>query len=167
MGAGDVSKVSAMELWELVAREEIRDTIIRYAHYADSGRADDFVGLFTEDARFEIKDRVVHQGRDEIRGMLEGAKSGVVERAKSLLIRHHNTNLLIDFESPDRARTRLYFLAVMEDGADHWGRYRDVLVAQPDGRWRFQERVVRLDGHVPQGWGGLEQDHFGPLTDAG
>ncbi len=151
-----------MELWELVAREEIRDTIIRYAHYADSGRADDFVGLFTDDAVLEIKGRVVYRGRDEIRGMLEGAKAGVVERAKSRLIRHHNTNVLIDFDGPARARTRLYFLAVMEDGADHWGRYRDVLVAQPDGRWRFQERVVRMDGHAPEAWGGLAQDDFGP-----
>jgi uncharacterized protein (TIGR02246 family) len=151
-----------MELWELVAREEIRDTIIRYAHSADSGRADDFVELFTEDAVLEIKGRVVYRGRDEIRGMLEGAKAGVVNRAKSQLIRHHNTNLLIDFDDPTRARTRLYFLAVMEDGADHWGRYRDVLVAQPDGRWRFQERVVRMDGHAPASWGGLAQEDFRP-----
>ena len=56
------------------------------------------------------------------------------------------------------------FLAVMEDGADHWGRYRDVLVPQPDGRWRFQERVVRLDGHAPESWGGLAQEDFRPPT---
>jgi hypothetical protein len=156
-----------MELWELVAREEIRDTIIRYAHYADSGRAEDLAGLFTEDGILEIKDRAVHRGRAEIRGMLEGAKTGVTERARSPLIRHHNTNVLIEFDGPERARTRLYFLAVMADGADHWGRYRDVLVSQPDGRWRFLERVVRLDGHAPDSWGGPEQDHFGPDARAG
>jgi uncharacterized protein (TIGR02246 family) len=154
-----------MELWELVAREEIRDTIIRYAHYADSGRADDFAGLFTEDAVLEIRGGAVHRGRDEIRGMLEGAKTSVVERARSRLIRHHNTNVLIDFDGPARARTRLYFLAVMEDGPDHWGRYRDVLVAQPDGRWRFEERVVRMDGHAPDGWRSAAQGDFGPRTD--
>jgi hypothetical protein len=151
-----------MELWELVAREEIRDTVARYAHYADSGRVDDFIGLFTEDAVLEIKGRTVFRGREGIRGMIEGAKTGVAERAASRLIRHNNTNVLIELDGPTRARTRMYFVAYMANGPDHWGRYRDVLVPEADGRWRFQERVVSLDGHAPDAWGGLEQDRLGP-----
>jgi len=36
----------AMEVWELAAREQIRDTIARYAHCVDGGRFDDLVELF-------------------------------------------------------------------------------------------------------------------------
>ena len=39
-----------METWELEAREQIRDTITRYAHHVDGGRFDELVELFVPDA---------------------------------------------------------------------------------------------------------------------
>jgi hypothetical protein len=39
-----------MEHWELTAREGIRETVGRYAHLVDSGRIDELVALFAEDA---------------------------------------------------------------------------------------------------------------------
>jgi hypothetical protein len=43
-----------MEIWELEAREQIRDTIARYAHCVDGGRFDDLVALFTPDGVLEV-----------------------------------------------------------------------------------------------------------------
>ena len=42
-----------MELWELAAREAIRETVARYAHLVDRGRIDELVELFAEDGTLE------------------------------------------------------------------------------------------------------------------
>ena len=42
-----------MELWELAAREAIRETVARYAHLVDRGRIDELVDLFVEDGVLE------------------------------------------------------------------------------------------------------------------
>ena len=44
-----------MELWELTAREAIRETVASYAHLVDSGRFDDVVDLFTADGVLEVQ----------------------------------------------------------------------------------------------------------------
>ena len=44
-----------MELWELIAREAIRETVASYAHLVDSGRFDDVVELFTADGVLEVQ----------------------------------------------------------------------------------------------------------------
>ncbi len=38
-----------------------------------------------------------------------------------------------------------------ERGLDHWGRYVDRYLREPD-RWRFARRKVTIDGSVPGGW---------------
>ena len=43
-----------MELWELAAREGIRDTVARYNHAGDAGRFDAMVECFTPDGRLAI-----------------------------------------------------------------------------------------------------------------
>jgi len=43
-----------MEVWELEAREQIRDTIARYAHCVDGGCFDDLVALFIPDGVLEV-----------------------------------------------------------------------------------------------------------------
>jgi SnoaL-like protein len=53
-----------MEIWELEAREQIRDTVARYAHCVDDGRFDDLVALFTPDGVLEVEGEPAHRGRD-------------------------------------------------------------------------------------------------------
>ena len=140
-----------MELWELAAREAIRDTVAAYAHYADSGRFDEFAQLFSVDGVLEVHGQEPVTGRDAIRAYLGGVGTDLARDTTVPLIRHHVSNLRIDVVSPDEAHGACYFLAVTEHGVDHWGRYRDRYVPYGD-RWLFAHRFVRTDGTTPGGW---------------
>jgi len=67
------------------------------------------------------------------------------------VLRHFTTNLHFRSVSPERVETTAYFCAVTAVGADHWGRYFDVLVPR-DGRWLFASRVAKVEGWAPGGW---------------
>jgi hypothetical protein len=137
-----------MELWELVARELIRETIARYAHLVDRGRIDELIGLFAEDGILEAGDRPPAHGREAIRAFFLGTKGRLAAAAARPLIRHHVSNVLVEVADRETATAASYFLAVTERGPDHWGRYQDRLV-QRDGRWLFRHRRARADGYAP------------------
>ena len=140
-----------MEPWELGARENIRETIARYAHAADTGRFDELASLFAPEGVLEVANEPPLVGRDAIREYLEGVGVALAGATTVPLIRHHTSSVSIDVVGPDEARARCYFLAITEHGVDHWGRYRDRYV--PDGdRWLFAHRFVRTDGTTPGGW---------------
>jgi hypothetical protein len=61
-------------------------------------------------------------------------------------VRHHVTPVSVEFTAPTEARATSYFLTMGRTGPDHWGLYRDELVAV-DGRWLFARRVVTVEGH--------------------
>jgi ketosteroid isomerase-like protein len=140
-----------VELWELVAREGIRETIARYAQYADSGRFDELVALFAPDGVLEVGNEPPLAGRDAIREYLGGVGAQLKTATTVPLIRHHTASVTIDVEGPDEARARCYFLAITEHGVDHWGRYRDDFVRDGE-EWLFAHRRVRTDGRTPGGW---------------
>ena len=137
-----------MDVWELVAREEIRELVARYAHCADSGRFEELVALFAEDGLLQIDDREPLRGRDAILAFLASTRSGVRESSAVRSIRHHVSSLRIDVSAAAAATGASYFLVVGEHGPDHWGRYRD-RYAHRDGRWLFARRQVRVDGRAP------------------
>jgi 3-phenylpropionate/cinnamic acid dioxygenase small subunit len=140
-----------MEPWELAAREQIRDTIARYAHCVDGGRFDELVELFLPDGVLEVEGEAPHRGRDAIRAFVTGVGRDIAASTGAPRIRHHVGNVVVELEGPDRARARSYFLAVTDRGVDHWGRYRDELM--PSGeRWCFAVRQVRTDGAAPGSW---------------
>ena len=145
-----------MRTWELSAREQIRELVAAYAHHADSGRFHDFALLFAANGVLEVKGDEPIQGRVDILSYLEGVGKDLASATTFPLIRHHVSNLTIDFVSPNEARGICYFLAVTEHGVDHWGRYRDRYVPAPSnegaGRWLFAHRFVRTDGATPGGW---------------
>jgi ketosteroid isomerase-like protein len=137
-----------MEHWELTAREEIRETVGRYAHLVDAGRIDELVALFAEDAVLEAGELPPARGRAAIEAFFRGAGSRLAAASKGRpLIRHHVSNIVIDVTGPDAADARSYFLATTERGPDHWGRYRDRLVRIGE-RWLFTSRLVRVDGRA-------------------
>jgi uncharacterized protein (TIGR02246 family) len=140
-----------VDTWELAAREQIRDTIARYAHCVDGGRFDEFVELFTPDGVLEVEGDPAHRGRDAIRAFVAGTGRDLAADTGAPRIRHHVSNVVIELDGRDRARARCYFLAVTDRGADHWGRYRDELRRDGD-RWRFAHRRVRTDGAPPGSW---------------
>src|SRR5262249_30017324 len=137
-----------MDVWELTAREEIRELVARYAHCADSGRFDEMVALFAEDGVLEIVDREELRGRQAIYGFLVATATRFRESSGPRSIRHHVTSLRIEVSAPGEATSASYFLVVGEQGPDHWGRYRDRYTHR-DGRWLFARRQVRVDGRAP------------------
>ena len=140
-----------MEAWELVAREDVRHTIARYAHLVDRGRLDELVLLFTADGTLEAGDLPAVHGRDAIRAFLESTKGRLAARLPLPRIRHHVSSVLIETISPTVMGAYSYFFVVTERGPDHWGRYRDRLVLA-DGDWLFEHRRVTTDGRAPGSW---------------
>ena len=150
-----------MELWELSARESIRELVARYNACGDSGRFDDLMELFWDDAQMELAnppDPQVYRGIDAIRtiftGTLDRWKSDHDARASEGAVpatpnhvRHCVSTLVIDIDSPEQARGYMYFHVIMPHGLDHWGRYFDRYEAR-DGEWRFASRRVKREGGI-------------------
>ena len=135
-----------MELWELDAREQIRDVIARYNANSDAARYDDVLALFAPDAVMELPDRTC-RGLDEIRAMFADAAATFAGRAGFTHLRHFTATLQIDVLDETEARARCYYAVVMDHGLDHWGRYLDELRAT-DRRWQFSRRRVTVDGRT-------------------
>jgi 3-phenylpropionate/cinnamic acid dioxygenase small subunit len=140
-----------MEVWEVKAREQIRDAIARYAHCVDGGRFDELVELFTPDGALEVEGESPHRGRDAIRAFVAGTGRDLAAATDAPRIRHHIGSVVIELAGKEQARARSYFLAVTDHGVDHWGRYRDDLVRSGD-QWRFARRQVRTDASAPGSW---------------
>jgi hypothetical protein len=144
----------AMELWELIARESIRDLVARYNANGDSGRFDAMLELFAEQAVMELPG-ATHRGKSEIRAMFEGVSAGTGsgEGARARFIRHFTATHQIDLLDEVQARGRSYYVVFTDRGVDHWGRYVDEY-RSIEGRWLFWHRKVSLDARVPDGWSG-------------
>jgi uncharacterized protein (TIGR02246 family) len=143
-----------MEIEELVARESVRDLVARYNASGDSGRFDEMLALFTDEAVMEVVPGRSYRGREEIRTLFTGA-AGVTSEPSGpapRLVRHFTATHQIDLRTPDEATGRCYYAVLTEQGLDHWGRYVDRYVRR-EGRWLFAARRVTVDGQVPGGWG--------------
>lgn len=136
-------------MWELVAREQIRDTLARYNWSGDAGRLEGLAETFCADGVLEIRGLEPLRGRTEIVAFLGGV-TGKVARNVDVkpVVRHNVANVLFTGLTPDRAEVSSYFTVVTQIGLDHFGRYRDVLV--PDGGgWLIKHRKVSTDWAAP------------------
>lgn len=138
-----------MELWELVARERIRDTLARYNWSGDAGRLDGLAETFCTDGVLEIRGAQPLRGRDEIAAFLGGVTENIAVNVDIRpVVRHNVANVLFTAVSPDEAQVSSYFTVVTHIGLDHFGRYRDTLV--PDGgTWLIKHRKVSSDWAAP------------------
>ena len=142
-----------MELWELTAREAIRDLVARYNANGDTGRFAEVLELFAEDAVMEVPER--YEGRDGIATLFSGTQSNVKELGAGgtrVYLRHNTSTHQIDLLDSTHAKGRCYYFVMMPHGVDHWGRYVDEYEMR-DGRWLFTHRKVTMDGYVPGGMG--------------
>ena len=139
-----------IEPWELAVREAVRDTLARYNHAGDRGRAGELAEQFTPDGVLEVQDSLLMEGRPAIaRFIAETVRAGMGGAARDgrpATVRHHVSSVLIHDVTPERAKAVSYFAVLTRDGLDHWGRYRDVLVPY-GGRWLLSHRLVRIDAH--------------------
>jgi ketosteroid isomerase-like protein len=111
-----------------------------YCDAVDSNRTEDIVGLFAEDAVFDLGYGRVNTGHAELTTMF-----GQLDfyRATS----HDLSTVVIDFENDDTARCHSHVYAFhlrADNGAPvHlWGRYSDVVVRTGSG-WVISRRQLR------------------------
>ncbi len=155
-----------MELWELVARESIRDRIARWNSNGDAGRMDQMVLVLAPDVEFQAAESEVLHGRDAVLGFLTGVKGDKAASAQPVApprtgrylppgkrpsLRHFTSTPTIDFESETRAQVRTYYAVLSTFGLDHWGRYLDEF-GVVDGEWLITKRTVTTEGVDPDGW---------------
>ena len=138
-----------MEMWELVAREQIRDTLARYNWSGDAGRLDGLAETFCADGVLDIRGIEPLRGRSEIAAFLGGVTGNIASNADvKPVVRHNVANVLFRALTPDEAHVSSYFTVVTHIGLDHFGRYRDTLV--PDGgTWLIKHRKVSTDWAAP------------------
>ena len=134
-----------MEMWELVAREQIRDTLARYNWSGDAGRLDGVAETFCADGVLEIRGVEPLRGRSEIVAFLDDVTGNIAINVDvKPVVRHNVANVLFTALTPDEAQISSYFTVVTHIGLDHFGRYRDTLV--PDGdAWLIKHRKVSTD----------------------
>ena len=107
---------------ELIAREQIRDAIARYAHFADGGRFAELTAPFAEDGSLEIAGRPPLQGRAAILAFLESVRRQP-EPGTSPFIRHHVSSVRIDLLGADEAGLSLTETYASLPGASVSGLY--------------------------------------------
>jgi hypothetical protein len=152
-----------MELWELEAREQVRDTLARYNHAGDRGLLEELAGCFLPDGVLEVKDLGVARGRAEIVGFLSaGTEEG---RRAQAFVRHHLSSVRIETITRDRAQAAAYFVVMTAAGPDHWGRYRDVLRPH-EGRWLMEHRRVTVDAAAPGSYLAVRRSPASPIAPA-
>ena len=141
-----------MEIWELVARESVRDLVQRYNANGDSGRFGPLLELFAEDASMDVMGSV-YRGHREIREFFEGVArgTGTQKGQRASFIRHFTSTHQIDVIGENEVRGRCYYAVLTDNGLDHWGRYVDEY-RKVDDKWRFWKRKVSVDAGVPDGW---------------
>ncbi|GAA1018870.1 hypothetical protein Aple_025620 [Acrocarpospora pleiomorpha] len=128
-----------------VARSEITEILQRYANMAVEEA--DFAGmarLFTADGKFILLDGTVVPAT-EIEKIVAGNEA--------TFIRHHLTTIHIEFTSETTATADSYYIAFTDLAQpDHWGRWRDTLRREADGRWMLTSKQPVVEGFHPEGW---------------
>jgi ketosteroid isomerase-like protein len=131
----------------------IRATLYRYGHALDYGAEADWVNCFTEDALYEVRYRVdggagtgrvdQHRGHQQLAAFAAGHSRPPQRWHKHVLIEP-----IIELDG-DRATVTSYFLRIDEHEGERviyaFGRYLDMLMRTPDGRWRFATRVAEVE----------------------
>jgi ketosteroid isomerase-like protein len=122
-------------------------TLYAYGHAIDYGYEDEFAECWTEDA-------VLHwPWREPLTG-----RAAILEafRAHTHAPERFHKHLLVEPRvrvEGDRATVESMYarLDAYEDGPKlrSFGRYLDVLVRCPDGRWRFEERRAENEAKLP------------------
>ena len=157
-----------MEVWELVARESIRDLIARWNYNGDARHMDQMILVLAPDVEFCAVDGDVLHGRPAVLEFLTGVRDGTSDTEQAdpspapndgrylpagtnPSIRHFTSNPRITLESETRGQVRTYYAVLSSFGLDHWGRYIDE-VGVVDGEWLITKRVITTDGVDPEGW---------------
>jgi hypothetical protein len=138
-----------VEMWELAAREQIRDTLARYNWSGDAGRLDGLAETFCTDGVLEIRGFAPLRGRSEIVAFLGGVTRDIADKLDvKPVVRHNLANVLFTSLTREQANVSSYFAVLTHIGLDHFGRYHDTLVPEGD-TWLIKHRKVSTDWAAP------------------
>jgi SnoaL-like domain len=135
-----------------IARSSIQDLMGRYAQAIDRGDIEAVLGLFVPEGTMVPHGLAEVRNHDQIRAFLQESSAARLVGRETWRLRHHVSSILIDAVGPSLATARSYFVAMSTVGADHWGVYRDELVATTSGEWRYRRREVEIVGASAMGW---------------
>jgi 3-phenylpropionate/cinnamic acid dioxygenase small subunit len=138
---------------------ELATLYARYASVLDDGPLQDWPGFFTSECMYQVVPRdnfelglPVAIMRCESRGMLEDRVTAVTETMlfEPRYLRHHITDILVQDVAAGALRVRANFsvIEVLPDELPRIsiaGHYRDQLVREADGQWRFREKLCVFD----------------------
>ncbi|GAB3223747.1 nuclear transport factor 2 family protein [Mycolicibacterium hippocampi] len=137
-----------MQMWELEARESVRQTLADYTVATDRFDLGALAACFGAEGVLEFTggpEPLI--GPEAIEAGLGAAMGRPRDTGRPLptLVRHHVASLRFVSVAADLVHASSYFAVHTDVGLDHWGRYRDELV--PVGRrWLFASRRISVDG---------------------
>jgi SnoaL-like domain len=146
--------MTGVELWELIARERVRDCLARYTWAGDAGRLEELAAAFCDDGVLEIRGREPLHGRAAIVDMLGGVTNPATPAPTAAnpqtkrIVRHNLANIRFAEVTREQVQVSSYFTVFTEIGLDHYGRYRDTLVPVGD-EWLIRHRFVSTDWAAP------------------
>ena len=134
----------------LMAERGVLGTLYRYGHSIDYGLEEEWLDCFAAGGAFDVRYRAGakpgrrFEGHDDLAGFIAAHSRAPHRWHKHLLFEP-----LITVDG-DRATARSYFarLDASADGTPFvraFGRYLDQLVRDPDGQWRFVERIAEVE----------------------
>jgi SnoaL-like domain len=137
-----------VELWELIARERIRDTLAGYTWSGDGGKIDALASAFHPDGVLEIRGESPLAGRAAITARLGAVAATAPAPGVKRIVRHNLATIRFTDITADRIEVSSYCTVVTEIGLDHYGRYRDTFVPVGD-QWLIANRFVSTDWTAP------------------
>jgi hypothetical protein len=137
-----------LEMWELSAREKVRDTIAEYAFAVDRPSLSWITQLFSEDGVLEIVGQDRGVTREGLAQMFRNRAAASTPAPGTPYAKHVVGSIRFIDVQPHRIEVRSYFVRFDRDRAIQWGTYEDVLVAR-EARWLIQERRVTIEAAAP------------------
>ena len=143
------SYVGSLPRWE--DERAIRHTMDLYAHAMDYGEEEVWSDCFTDDALFLVSD--AQKKYDEIYRVKNrdrlAAYIAAYPRPPAVFAKHVCTQILVRVEGKTATAESFWIAINSEHGGKPnimaFGRYKDRLIACPDGRWRFSERICETE----------------------
>jgi len=142
----------ARRLALLEDEQGILRTLYQYGHSIDYALHDQYVDCFTEDAVLEHRRRLGMRPSERIQGRAALAANAVKHKGPPTIYHKYLVlNPLITVTGAE-ATVESYW-ARLNDGTTApfiwaFGRYRDQMVKCADGKWRFKERVIDVEGRA-------------------
>ncbi len=139
------------ELQRLLDEQAIMRTMNRYCRALDSGLADEWVDVFTDDAVFDtvLPDGTVYghlTSREQFRAFLDDNP-----RLPIVAPKHVMANPIIELDGTTAQVESTFLYLLQTPGAPPqviaWGHYHDQL-RKEDGRWRIAERIATTEANA-------------------